>query len=51
MQTVLRTPHLKFRIIVSHLSVVAFELLKRPTTVKSKIKESFESLMTSLKAV
>lgn len=46
MQTILRTPYLKFRVSVSHLSVAPFELLERPTWVKSKIKESFESLMS-----
>lgn len=46
MQTILRTPYLKFRLSVSHLTVAAFELLKRPTWVKSKIQEGFESLMS-----
>lgn len=51
MQTILRTPYLKFRVLVSYLPVAAFELLKRQICVKSKIKESFESLMAFLMAV
>lgn len=51
MQTILRTTYLKFRVSVRHLSVGAFGLLERPTCVKSKIKESFESLMAFLMAV